>query len=60
MEDLQCFSCIPAGTRYHKKGQVNNTQLDFEFEAGNNEEYEVLGISNSVVYAKKLTTGQLP
>ena len=24
-----------------KKGQVNDTQLDFEFEAGNSKEYEV-------------------
>ena len=27
-----------------KKGQVNDTQLDFEFKIGNNEEYEVDGI----------------
>ena len=27
-----------------KKGQVNDTQLNFEFEVGNNKEYEVEGI----------------
>ena len=36
---------------------MNDIQLDFEFEASNNEEYEVDGIWNSVVYAKKSTTG---
>ena len=41
-----------------KKGQVNDTQLDFEFEAGNNKEYEVDGIQNSAVYAKE-SAGQL-
>ena len=43
-----------------KKGQVNDIQLDFEFEAGYDEEYEVDGIWNSAVYAKKSTIGQLP
>ena len=37
-----------------KKGQVNDTQLDFEFEAGNNKEYEIEGIQDSAVYARKL------
>ena len=36
-----------------KKGQVNNTQLDFEFKAGNGDKYKVDGIWNSAVYAKK-------
>ena len=39
---------------------MNNTQLDFDFEAGNNEEYKVDGIQNSAVYIKESTTGQLP
>ena len=42
-----------------KKGQVKDTQLDFEFEAGNNKEYKVDGIWDSAVYAKKSTTSQL-
>ena len=42
-----------------KKGQINNTQLDFEFEAGNNEEYKIDGIQVSTVYAKKSTISQL-
>ena len=43
-----------------KKGQVNYTQLDFEFKASHDEEYKVDGIWNSAIYAKKWTTGQLP
>ena len=43
-----------------KKGRVNNTQLDFEFEGGDNKEYEVNGIWDSAVYAKKSAIGQLP
>ena len=43
-----------------KKGRVNDTQLDFEFEAGDNKEYEVDGIRDSVVYAKESATGRLP
>ena len=43
-----------------KKEQLNDMQLDFEFKAGNNKEYEVDGIWDSAVYAKELTTGQLP
>ena len=44
-----------------KKGQVNDTQLDFEFEAGDDKdkEYEVDGIRDSAVYAKE-SAGQLP
>ena len=42
-----------------KKGQVNDAQVDFEFEAGNNKEYEVNGIQDSAIYTKKSTTGQL-
>ena len=38
---------------------MNDTQLDFEFEAGNGEEYEVDGIQDSVVYARE-SAGQLP
>ena len=37
---------------------MNDTQLDFEFEAGNNKEYEVDGIWDSAIYAKK-SAGQL-
>ena len=40
-----------------KKGQINDIQL--EFEAGDNKEYEVNGIWDSVVYARELA-GQLP
>ena len=36
-----------------KKGQVNNTQLNFEFEADNNKEYEVESISDSAVYVRE-------
>ena len=39
---------------------MNNTQLDLEFEAGNNKEYEVDGIQDSAVYAKESTTNQMP
>ena len=34
--------------------------MQLEFEASNNKEYEVDDIQNSVIYAKKLTTSQLP
>ena len=40
-----------------KKGQVNDMQLDFEFETGNNKKYEVDGIWDSAVYAKDSATG---
>ena len=43
-----------------KNWLVNNMQLDFEFETGNNEEYEVDGIQDRAVYAKKSTIRQLP
>ena len=45
-----------------KKGRVNNTKLDFEFEAGNDKdkEYEVDGIRDSAVYAKESATKKLP
>ena len=41
---------------------MNDMQLDFKFEAGDNKEkeYEVDGIWDSAVYAKKSATGQLP
>ena len=55
MEDSQYFSHILAGTKYYKKSANNDTQLDFEFKAGNNEEYKINGIWNSAVYAKEST-----
>ena len=39
---------------------MNDTQLDFEFEAGNNEKYEVDSIQDNAVYAKESTIDQLP
>ena len=39
---------------------MNDTQLNFEFEAGNDKEYKVDGIRNSMVYARKSAIGQLP
>ena len=42
-----------------KKGRVNDTQLDFDFEAGNDKNYEIDGIWDSAVYVKKSTIGQL-
>ena len=38
---------------------MNDTQLNFEFEAGDNKEYEVDGIRDSAVYARE-SAGQLP
>ena len=39
---------------------MNDTQLDFEFKAGDDDkEYEVDGIRDSAVYAKESATGQL-
>ena len=45
-----------------RKGRINNIQLDFKFEAGNDKDkkYEVEGIWDSAVYAKESTIGQLP
>ena len=43
-----------------KKGQVNDMQLDFKFEAGDDKEYKVDGIWDIEVYARELGTGQLP
>ena len=40
-----------------KKEQVNDTQLDFKFEAGNDKEYKVDSIWDSTVYAKESITG---
>ena len=37
---------------------MNDTQLDFEFKAGNDKEYEVDGIWDSAVYARE-SAGQL-
>ena len=42
-----------------KKGQVNNTQLNFEFKTGNNKEYKVEDIWDSAVYARE-SAKQLP
>ena len=42
-----------------KKGRVNDTQLNFEFEAGDDKEYEVDGIRDSAVYARE-SARQLP
>ena len=42
-----------------KKRRVNDMQLDFEFEVGNNKEYKVNGIWDSTVYARELAE-QLP
>ena len=36
-----------------KKERVNDTQLDFKFEAGDNKEYKVDGIWESMVYTRK-------
>ena len=38
-----------------KKDLVNDKQLDFEFEAGNNKKYEIDGILDSAIYARELT-----
>ena len=38
---------------------MNDTQLNFEFEAGNNKEYEIEGIQDSAIYARE-SVGQLP
>ena len=42
------------------KGQVNDTQLDFEIEIGNNNKYKVDGIWNNAIYARELAIEQLP
>ena len=42
-----------------KKGRVNDTKLNFEFEAGDDKEYEVDGIRDSAVYARE-SAEQLP
>ena len=39
---------------------MNDTQLDFKFEASNDEDYKVDGIQDSAVYAKESIIGQLP
>ena len=41
-----------------KNGRVNDMQLNFEFEAGENKEYEVENIRDSAVYARE-SAGQL-
>ena len=38
---------------------MNDTQLNFEFKAGDDKEYEVDGIRDSAVYARE-SAGQLP
>ena len=42
-----------------KKGRVNDTQSDFEFEAGNDEDYKVHSIWKSAIYTKESAIGQL-
>ena len=37
-----------------KTRQVNDIQLEFEFETGNNKKFKVKGIQNNIVYIKKL------
>ena len=39
---------------------MNDTQLNFKFEAGDDKEYKFDGIQDSAVYAKKSIIGQLP
>ena len=36
---------------------MNDMQLDFEFETGNNEEYKVDGIWDSAIHTKKSIIG---
>ena len=43
-----------------KKEWVNDMQLNFEFEAGNDKEYKVDDIRDSAVYARESAIGQLP
>ena len=40
-----------------KKRQVNDIYLELEFKAGNNKNYEIDNIQNSVVYAKESRIG---
>lgn len=35
---------------------MNNSQPDYEFEAGNNKKYEIDDIRNSMIFTKKLVT----
>ena len=53
MTFLRSFAKI----RYYKKKQVNNKQIDFEFEINNNKEYKINSIQNSIVYTKESITG---
>ena len=46
--------------RYHKKRQLNDTQINFKFETSNNEDYIVKKIWDSAVYTKKSAIRQLP
>ena len=57
IEDSLRLLCFFAKQDTTKKGRVNDTQLDFEFEISNNEEYEVDGIWDSTVYAQKSIPG---
>ena len=36
-----------------KKGRVNYKQLDFKFKTGNNKEYKVNGIQDSIIYVRE-------
>ena len=38
---------------------MNNTQLDFKFEIGNNKKYKLDGILDSTIYTRKSATRQL-
>ena len=42
-----------------KKGQVNDMQLDFKFEIGDDKKYDVVDIWDSTAYTRK-SVGQLP
>ena len=43
-----------------KKERVDENVTELEFDAGNNEEYEVEAIWDSAVYAMKSKSGHLP
>ena len=60
MKNLRRFHIFLLKQDTMKKGQVNDTQLDFEFKVGNNKKYKVDGIWDSAVYARKSATRQLP
>ncbi len=54
MEDLQYFSCIIIGAKYHKKGQMDKIMSRIEFENDNNsKKYKVETMRNSGIYTSK-------